>query len=146
MRDKAFSSCRWRRAVLTLDASQQAWIRYCYGFDLNFRYQREICRFVWENYLKQHEGVKFQKRVEKRLIQLVWLAVQDRAAKNRNELYKEYAGVALSRLLSVDRSGWIRIYSSHWKGLKRACKIMDDNALSLVYSKINSDTEETPMG
>ncbi|MGX5098193.1 bacteriophage antitermination protein Q, partial [Enterobacter hormaechei] len=49
IRDKTFSSCAWRRAVLSLDSSQQAWIRYCYGFEFDFGYQTEICRYVWVN-------------------------------------------------------------------------------------------------
>jgi nitroimidazol reductase NimA-like FMN-containing flavoprotein (pyridoxamine 5'-phosphate oxidase superfamily) len=24
-----------------------AWVRYCYGFDLNFRYQTLMCQHVW---------------------------------------------------------------------------------------------------
>lgn len=132
IRDKAFSSCAWRRAVLKLDVSQQAWIRYCYGFDLNFRYQREICRFVWESYLKQHEGVKFQKRVEKRLIQLVWLAVQEIASRNTNETYRNYAATTLAGFLSIHRDTWYETYAQPWGRFKELAAELDISGLNTV--------------
>ena len=132
IKDQAFSSCAWRRAVLKLDVSQQAWIRYCYGFDLNFRYQQEICRFVWESYLKQHEGVKFQKRVEKRLIQLVWLAVQEIAARNTNETYRNYAATTLAGFLSIHRDTWYETYAEPWGGFKELAAELDISGLNAV--------------
>lgn len=139
IRDKQFSLCAWRRAVLQLDVSQQAWIRYCYGFDLNFRYQREICRFVWENYLKQHEGVKFQKRVEKRLIQLVWLAVQDVAARHTNETYKEYAATTLASFLSIHRDTWYDTYASPWGDFKELTSVLDTTSLNDIGAQLIID-------
>jgi len=38
MKDFEFQSVPWRRAVNQLRDYQQAWLRYCYGFDLTFRY------------------------------------------------------------------------------------------------------------
>lgn len=142
IRDKAFCYAAWRRAVLKLDVSQQAWIKYCYGFDLNFEHQKEICRYIWECHEKQLTDVRLQKRVKMRIIQLVWLAAQDAAAKNRNETYKEYAGAVLSGLLSVDRSGWTRIYSFHWEALKRAFERLDSHALKAVSLHIMSDEDK----
>ncbi|EKS6736932.1 antitermination protein [Enterobacter ludwigii] len=141
IRDKAFCLAAWRRAVLKLDVSQQAWIKYCYGFDLNFRYQREICRFVWEKYLKQHEGVKFQKRVEKRLIQLVWLAVQEVAARHTNEIYSEYAATTLAGFLSIHRDTWYDTYSSLWKEFKELTSVLDASALNDIGAQLIMDSE-----
>lgn len=137
IRDGAFTTCAWRRAVLKLDEGQQAWIKYCYGFDLHFEYQTRICRHIWESYEKQLVGLKLQKRVKQRLIQLVWLAVQDAAAKNRNETYKEYAGVVLAGFLNVDRSGWTRIYSDHWRDLKSELLKLDKQALYAVLVQVS---------
>lgn len=109
--DSAFSSCVWRRAVLELDTSQQAWIRYCYGFDLHFDHQIEICRHIWELYIKQQGRIKFRKRVELRLIQLVWLAVQGEAAVNLNDTYKSYAATDLASFLSIHRDSWYQTFS-----------------------------------
>lgn len=49
---------------------------------------------------------------------LVWLAVQEVAALNRNTIYKATAGSVLAYYLSINRSTWLRVYSSFWKELK----------------------------
>ncbi|BFU34138.1 bacteriophage antitermination protein Q [Enterobacter asburiae] len=136
IRDKAFSSCAWRRAVLKLDICQQAWIRYCYGFDLNFTYQRDICRYIWKEFMKQQNCLQLQKRVRQRLIQLVWLAVQDLATKNQNDSYKEYAGATLAALMNVERSTWSRVYSKHWQEMKQLLCDLDENALMKLDSQL----------
>ncbi|RHI05730.1 antitermination protein [Enterobacter cloacae] len=132
IRDKTFSSCAWRRAVLSLDSSQQAWIRYCYGFELDFGYQTEICRYVWEKYAKRLVGEKLQKRVKQRIVSLVWLAVQDVAVKNKNPSYCEYAGIALATMASVNRSTWSRVYSEHWRKLKEMVEELDFVSLTKI--------------
>lgn len=132
IREKAFSSCAWRRAVLSLNASQQAWLKYCYGFDLHFGYQTEICRYVWDIYAKRITQDKLQRRVKKRLITLVWLAVQDVAAKNLNEAYKEYAATALASFMSVNRDSWYKTYAKHWREIKEIVRMLDTNSLAAV--------------
>ena len=111
IRDGAFTTCAWRRAVLQLEEAQQAWTRYCYGFDLHFEYQTQICSYIWETFEKGLVSKKLQKRVKQRLLQLVWLAVQDVAARNSNDTYKEYAAITLANLLSVHRDTWYQTYA-----------------------------------
>jgi hypothetical protein len=65
---------------------------------------------------------------------LVWLAGQEVAATRNNETYKAYAGAALARMVSVDRSTWKRVYAGHWDRLKTAFVEMDSNALQHIYS------------
>ncbi|EPK7771259.1 bacteriophage antitermination protein Q [Klebsiella oxytoca] len=132
IREGAFTSCSWRRAILTLNASQQAWLKYCYGFDLHFGYQTEICRYVWDTYAKRITQDKLQRRVKKRLITLVWLAVQDVAAKNLNEAYKEYAATALASFMSVNRDSWYKTYAKHWREIKEIVRMLDTNSLAAV--------------
>jgi len=141
IRDKAFSSCAWRRAVLTLGASQQAWIKYCYGFDLSFGYQNEICRYIWETYEKGLAGAKLQKRVKQRLVSLVWLAVQDVVALNNNEIYKEYAASALANLLSVHRDTWYQTYAEPWQDFKALACGLDIQALISIGQNIITPKE-----
>ncbi len=81
IRDQAFSSCVWRRAVLKLDAPQQGWIKHCYGYDLSNDYQIEICKYIWVRFEKEFNGVKLQNIAKRHIVSLVWLAVQDLAAK-----------------------------------------------------------------
>jgi len=51
--DYEFAAAPWRRAVNLLPEHEQAWLRYCYGFDLTFRYQTLICEAVWNGH-QQH--------------------------------------------------------------------------------------------
>ncbi|WP_302378370.1 bacteriophage antitermination protein Q [uncultured Enterobacter sp.] len=136
IRDKAFSSCAWRRAVLTLNKNQQAWIKYCYGFDLCFSYQKLICLYVWKEYRKKLKGVKLQKRVEKKLMQLVWLATQEVASTNNNVDFKEYASKTLINFLSVNRDTWFKTYSKPWAEFKDIVKAYDALALLTVDEKM----------
>lgn len=135
IKDIEFHYAPWRRAVNFLDKYQQAWIRYCYGFDLNFRHQTLMCEYVWNNYQDYQVGNKLQSRVVKKLIGLVWLAAQEVAATMKNDSYREYAGAALARMVSVDRSTWLRVYAAHWERLKAAFVELDNQALSQAFHR-----------
>lgn len=132
MKDAEFASSAWRRSVNGLGEHLQAWVRYCYGYDLSFRYQTLMCQYVWEKFQQQQGSKKLQDRVTKKLVGLVWLAAQEVAASRNNDTYQEYAGAALARMLSVERSTWLRVYSVHWAAFKKAFKEMD--TLALVYT------------
>ncbi|MFQ6248776.1 bacteriophage antitermination protein Q [Yersinia enterocolitica] len=135
MNEFEFSLCSWRRAVNTLNEFQNAWLNYCYGFNLKFEYQVLFCKHIWEIYQKHLSDNPVQTKVKKRLISLVWLAAQDVAAKNNNETYKEYAGSALATLMSISRSTWCEVYAPHWARLKQAFEELDEEALQLVLNR-----------
>lgn len=131
--DDEFAAAPWRRAVNMLPEHEQAWLRYCYGFDLTFRYQALICQSIWTAH-QQHLPTGLLKKTQKRLISLVWLAAQDVAASNNNDTYKEYAGAALGRLLGTTQQGWSKTYAPHWALLKSAFREMDRSALATVLA------------
>lgn len=126
--DYEFAGASWRRAVNSLSEHEQAWLKYCYGFDLTFRYQTLICEVIWNGHQKFLPAGLLNK-TKKRLISLIWLAAQDVAATRSNKTYKEYAGAALARLMSVNRSTWLRVYAPHWAHFKRAFDELDIGAL-----------------
>ncbi|HEM8064362.1 TPA: antitermination protein [Enterobacter hormaechei] len=126
--DYEFAGASWRRAVNSLSEHEQAWLKYCYGFDLTFRYQTLICEVIWNGHQKYLPAGLLNK-TKKRLISLIWLAAQDVAATRSNKTYKEYAGAALARLMSVNRSTWLRVYAPHWAHFKRAFDELDIGAL-----------------
>lgn len=126
--DYEFAGASWRRAVNSLSEHEQAWLKYCYGFDLTFRYQTLICEVIWNGHQK-YLPTGLLNKTKKRLISLIWLAAQDVAATRNNKTYKEYAGAALARLMSVNRSTWLRVYAPHWAHFKRAFNEMDTVAL-----------------
>lgn len=129
--DNEFSAAPWRRAVNMLPEHEQAWLRYCYGFDLTFRYQTMICEAIWNGH--QHAlPAGLLKKTKKRIISLVWLAVQEVAAQQMNDTYKQYAGALLATHLGVSRSTWCEIYAPHWKMLKSAVATLDVKSLCNV--------------
>lgn len=139
IKDSEFEAAPWRRAVNGLNEHQQAWIRYCYGFDLSYKHQVAMCEHVWKSYQSYQVENQLQSRVIKKLIGLVWLAGQEAAAARNNETYKDYAGAALARMVSVDRSTWLRVYSGHWAGLKAAFADLDELALSTTLARYEEE-------
>lgn len=67
------------------------------------------------------------------MVSLVWLAVQDLAAKNRNQSYKEYAATVLAGFLSVHRDTWYQTYSKRWERLKEIVNELDCEALNIIF-------------
>lgn len=140
--DHEFLYAPWRRALNALPEHQQAWIRYCYGFDLNFRHQTLMCHYIWNEYQDYRIDKPLQSRVIKKLVGLVWLAAQEVAATRNNEMYKEYAGAALARMMSVDRSTWKRVYAVHWAKLKAAFVELDNVSLDDLYRRYEEHEEQ----
>lgn len=129
--DYEFVGSTWRRAVNFLPEHEQAWLKYCYGFDLTFKYQTIICEVIWNKH-QIHLPKGLLNKTKKRLVALVWLAVQEVAAMNSNNTYKQYAGAALARHLGVSRATWCEIYAPHWRALKSAVVALDCGALDAV--------------
>ncbi|HGK4756519.1 TPA: bacteriophage antitermination protein Q [Enterobacter cloacae] len=57
-----FSSCSWRRAVLKLDDSQQAWIKYCYGSNMKLYNQVIICKYIWNRFIRYGKNSGIRKK------------------------------------------------------------------------------------
>jgi len=143
--DNDFSATPWRRAVNMLPEHEQAWLRYCYGFDLTFRYQTMICEAIWNGH--QHAlPPGLLKKTKKRIISLVWLAVQEVAAQQMNDTYKQYAGALLATHLGVSRSTWCEVYAPHWKMLKSAVELLDLESLSSVLARMPEPNFEEDIG
>ncbi|HCD7552995.1 TPA: antitermination protein [Citrobacter farmeri] len=126
--DHEFAAAPWRRAVNSLCQRDQAWIRYCYGYDLKFSLQRDICKAIWDQH-QRHLPAGLLNKTRKRLVGLVWLAAQEVAAQQGNDTYKCYAGAALARLMDVGRSTWLRVYAQHWQQMKELAQELDRRAL-----------------
>lgn len=142
--DYEFAAAPWRRAVNMLPEHEQAWLRYCYGFDLTFRYQTMICEAIWNGH-QQHLPPSLLKKTKKRIVSLVWLAVQEVAAQQMNDTYKQYAGALLATHLGVSRSTWCEVYAPHWKMLKSAVASLDVESLGKVLSWMPEPSFENDM-
>lgn len=127
--DEDFAASPWRRAVNQLPEHEQAWLRYCYGYDLDFRHQITLCEYVWRDFQASLPPGLIRK-TQKRLSSLVWVAVQEIACTQSNSAFKQYAGALLASRLGVSRSTWSRIYGAYWKELKALVQELDQEALS----------------
>ena len=134
MSDGDFAASPWRRAVNQLSEHEQAWLRYCYGYDLDFRHQISICEHICCEF-QQCLPPGLIRKTQKRLSSLVWVAVQEIACRQSNSAFKLYAGALLASRLGVSRSTWSRIYAPHWRALKALVQELDDKSLSGALKK-----------
>lgn len=132
--DEDFAASPWRRAVNQLSEHEQAWLRYCYGYDLDFRHQITLCEYVWREF-QQCLPPGLIRKTQQRLSSLVWVAVQEIACSQSNSAFKEYAGALLASRLGVSRSTWSRIYATHWQALKTLVWSLDERALNTALEK-----------
>lgn len=132
--DEDFVASPWRRAVKQLSEHEQSWLRYCYGYDLDFRHQITLCEYVWREF-QQCLPPGLIRKTQKRLSSLVWVAVQEIACSQSNSAFKTYAGALLASRLGVSRSTWSRIYAQHWKMLKSLVQALDEKSLGGALEK-----------
>jgi len=138
--EEDFATSCWRRAVNQLAEHEQAWLRYCYGYDLTFGHQVAICEFIWAE-LKKTLPIGLRKKTLQRLVPLVWVAVQEVACMRSNDTYREYAGALLASRMGVSRSTWCESYKPYWQSLKIAMEELDVGALMNIYRIMKFDTE-----
>ena len=131
--EEDFAASPWRRAVNQLSEHEQAWLRYCYGYDLDFRHQITLCEYIWHEY-QQCLPPGLIRKTQKRLSSLVWVAVQEIACLQSNNSFKKYAGALLASRLGVSRSTWSRIYAPHWQALKTLVCSLDERALNTALN------------
>lgn len=128
-----YGTASWRRAVGHLEPHQEAWIRYCYGHDLDYSYQVMICQYVWNKYRETLTGKRTTEKSRRRIESLVWLAVQSYAALCGCVLVlRKYNDTELARLSGVSKSTWSENYSHHWQGLIACVSSLDSAALLAV--------------
>lgn len=132
--DEEFAASPWRRAVNQLSKHEQAWLRYCYGYELDFRHQVTLCEYVWREF-QQCLPPGLIRKTQKRLSSLVWVAVQETACSQSNSTFKKYAGALLASRLGVSRSTWSRIYAPQWQALKTLVRSLDERALNTTLEK-----------
>ncbi|MCU6327476.1 bacteriophage antitermination protein Q [Enterobacter quasiroggenkampii] len=134
--DVDFNTSKWRRAVLRLNKLQASWICYCYGLNLDFDIQTYICEKVWKLFQEKSNILVVQKRVVKKTLPLVWLAVQEVASAQKNYEYREYAGAVLATMMCINKSTWGRVYSPQWKLLKEIVRELDESSLFQVSKNL----------
>ncbi|EMN0309683.1 antiterminator [Enterobacter hormaechei] len=125
-----FVTASWRRAVLSLEEHQKAWLLWNYSGNIKFEYQVMIAQWAWEEFREQLGAKKVAGKTMERLKKLIWLASQDVKAELAGRDTYEYQ--ALAELAGVAKSTWTETYLPHWLAMRNSFKRLDSGALISV--------------
>lgn len=122
-----FCTASWRRAVLSLDEHQKAWLLWNYSENNRFEYQVAITQWAWAEFKAQLGAKKIVGKTMDRLKALIWLAAQDVKADLAGKETYEYQNLA--ELVGVAKSTWTETYLPHWTEMRRNFIHLDNQSL-----------------
>lgn len=125
-----FGTASWRRAVLSLEDHQKAWLLWNYSENIRFEYQVAITQWAWAEFREQLGAKKVAGKTMERLKKLIWLAAQDVKAELAGRETYEYQ--ALAELAGVAKSTWTGTYLPHWLVMRNSFVRLDSGALISV--------------
>ncbi|EKS7426683.1 antiterminator [Enterobacter cancerogenus] len=122
-----YGTASWRRAVLSLEDQQKAWLLWNYSENTRFEYQVAFTQWAWAEFVGQLGAKKVAGKTMERLKKLIWLAAQDVKAELAGRETYEYQ--ALAELAGVAKSTWTETYLPHWLAMRSSFKRLDSGAL-----------------
>lgn len=122
-----FVTASWRRAVLSLEDHQKAWLLWNYSENTRFEYQVAITQWAWAEFSEQLGAKKVAGKTIKRLQALIWLAAQDvKAELAGRDVYQQQD---LAALCGVKPDNWCHNYADYWRGMCAIFKQLDGDSL-----------------
>ncbi|HCR3446979.1 bacteriophage antitermination protein Q [Citrobacter werkmanii] len=122
-----YSTASWRRALMSLEEHQKAWLLWSYSENTGWDNQVAITRWAWDQFSQQLEGKRVAKKTIDRLRQLMWLAAQDvKRALSGKEPY-QYGDLAA--LVGVNKINWSQNYVEHYDAMISLYRGLDSKAL-----------------
>ena len=133
-----YSTASWRRALLSLDEHQKAWLLWNYSDNIRWDHQETITRWAWEQFSQQLAGVRIAKKTVDRLRQLIWLASQNKKAEitGRGDVYSP------SSMMGIKPDNWCHNYSDYWQAMMDIYQKLDNQSL-LSVSRSRSQQKAT---
>ncbi|MFB4731554.1 bacteriophage antitermination protein Q, partial [Enterobacter hormaechei subsp. steigerwaltii] len=125
-----FVTASWRRAVLSLEDHQKAWLLWNYSENIRFEYQVAITQWAWAEFREQLGTKKVAGKTLERLKKLIWLAAQDVKAELAGREAYEYQ--ALAKLVGVTPKNWSETFTDRWVEMRRIFLRLDSGALLQV--------------
>ncbi|WOR27089.1 bacteriophage antitermination protein Q [Citrobacter braakii] len=122
-----YSTASWRRALLSLDEHQKAWLLWNYSENVRWCYQVEITQWGWQQFNQQLAGKRVAKKTIDRLRQLIWLAAQDVKGELSGKDPYQYGNLAA--LVGVNKTNWSQNYVEHYDAMISLYKGLDSQAL-----------------
>ncbi|HHA1388835.1 TPA: bacteriophage antitermination protein Q [Enterobacter ludwigii] len=125
-----FVTASWRRAVLSLEDHQKAWLLWNYSENIRFEYQVAITQWAWAEFREQLGAKKVAGKTMERLKKLIWLAAQDVKAELAGRETYEYQKMA--ELVGVTPKNWSETFTDRWIEMRRIFLRLDSGALLQV--------------
>ena len=125
-----YSSASWRRALMSLEEHQKAWLLWNYSENVRWCYQVEITQWAWAEFREQLGAKKVAGKTMERLKKLIWLAAQDVKAELAGRETYEYQ--ALASLVGVTPKNWSETFTDRWVEMRSIFLRLDSGALLQV--------------
>ncbi|MGR7056888.1 bacteriophage antitermination protein Q [Klebsiella aerogenes] len=125
-----YSTASWRRALLSLEEHQKAWLLWNYSDNIRWEHQETITWWAWEQFSQKLAGVRIAKKTVDRLRQLIWLAAQDVKAELTGRNTYEYQ--MLASLIGVTTKNWSETFTERWEEMKSTLRRLDSDSLLQV--------------
>lgn len=125
-----FSTASWRRAVMSLEEHQKAWLLWNYSENVRWENQVAITQWAWGEFRAQLGTRKVAGKTMDRLKALIWLAAQDVKAELAGLETYEYK--QLAELVGVTAKNWSETFTDRWAEMKRIFLRLDSGALLQV--------------
>ncbi|HIE9647114.1 TPA: YlcG family protein [Klebsiella pneumoniae] len=135
-----YSTASWRRALLSLEEHQKAWLLWNYGEETKFPHQTTICQISWQEFKRQTEGEKIAAKTLGRLKAMIWLAAQDVKAELAGK--RVYQQQELASLTGTTPNNWSTNYASRWRAIREIFLKLDRDSL-LNVTKARSQQKST---
>ncbi|HHS9692462.1 TPA: bacteriophage antitermination protein Q [Klebsiella michiganensis] len=135
-----YSTSSWRRALLSLEEHQKAWLLWNYSENIRWEYQETIAWWAWEQFSEKLAGARIAKKTVDRLRQLIWLAAQDAKAELAGRDQYQYADLAA--MVGVEVKNWSKTFTVHWEAMLAVFGQLDREAL-LTLTKTRSEQKST---
>lgn len=122
-----YSTSSWRRALLSLEEHQKAWLLWNYSDNIRWEHQETITRWAWDQFSEKLAGVRIAKKTVDRLRQLIWLAAQDVKAELAGKYVYQHQDLAA--LCGVKPDNWCHNYADYWRAMCATFKRLDSDSL-----------------
>ncbi|EFD0645627.1 antiterminator [Escherichia coli] len=122
-----YGTASWRRAVLSLEDQQKAWLLWNYSENTRFEHQVAITQWAWVEFREQLGAKKVAGKTLERLKKLIWLAAQDVKAELAGK--DVYQHQDLAALCGVKPDNWCHNYADYWRGMCAIYKRLDGDSL-----------------
>ena len=122
-----FVTASWRRAVLSLEDHQKAWLLWNYSENIRFEHQVAITQWAWAEFREQLGTKKIAGKTLERLKKLIWLAAQDVKAELAGKHVYQHQDLAY--LCGVKPDNWCHNYADYWRAMCSIFKRLDGDSL-----------------